>query len=586
MEMEKKNIAITVLIIALVASGVGNIILALNMSTPAPLRENAYIRATSSGPHTLEICDAWDSASNDVLEQVVETLFFYDLNDVDLPMVMGLAESYYWASTTVLQIKLREGVLFHDGTPFNATAAKWNLDRLNYLINGTGLNTGTVAQTKSLWSFPDGVTPLINNTAVVGDYNITITLNGAYAPFMATLSYINSGMISPTFHQGDATSFIDLATGDLCGTGPFTYDSYTPNVEVRMSRWAGYWMKDEYGNPNVANFPTVIYAIYADASTAHQAFLSGAIDANAMASDQNIATYKTNPNIYVYDFTTVTGKPSLVYQYMGVNNHKYNETWRKVLAFATNYTYVIDELRLGNAFRSYTAISPGYGAAFNSSLPSDPRVVPDGGNVTIARQTMVSMGFGTGLALDNDAAWIAVAEGSSPFRTVRYTYNLGNTFRQDLGVAVTEWLKLVGCAVEDDGVIWDTFLDYLYDVGTGPDSGWDHLELYAIGWAPDYLEPYNMLDPLFNPMSGSNSAQVNDTVLNGLMASALTETDTVARDNIYKHIQTYMATTGFNHIPLYHSRVIGLCRGDIYGIPFNAMGALRIFPIYRGAYRT
>jgi ABC-type transport system substrate-binding protein len=350
-----------------------------------------------------------------------------------------------------------------------------------------------------------------------------------------------------------------------------------------MTRWDGYWMKDAYGNPDVANFPTVIYAIYDDANTAHQAFLSGAIDANAMASDQNIATYKTRDDIFVYDFTAKTDKPSLVYQYMGVNNHQYNATWRKAFAFAVNYSYVIDVLRLGNAFRSYTAISPGFGAAYNASVPSDPRAVPDEGNVVVARETMQSMGFGLALDVNNDAAWQAVADGANPFATVRYTYNTGNVFREDLFVAVTSWLKNIGCATEDDGVEWDTFLDYLYDRVPG---GFDHLGLYAIGWAPDYLEPYNMLDPLFNPFSGSNSAQVNDTTLNTLMAQALVTTDTVARDNIYKHIQTYMATQGFNHIPLYHSKVIGLCRGDIYGIPFNAMGALRIYPIYRGAYRS
>ena len=578
--MEKKNIAITVLLIALIASGIGNIILAFMITPAPPTRENAYIRATSAGPHTLELCDAWDSASNDVLEQCVETLFFYDLNDVDLPLVMGLAESYYYENLTTLHIKLREGINFQDGTPFNATAAKWNLDRLNYLINATGANTGTVTQTKSLWSFPDGVTPIMNNTVVDSLYNITITLNGAYAPFINTLSYINSGMISPTYHAADVHSFITLSD-HIIGTGPFIYQSFTPDVEVRMVRWDGYWMKDVYGNPDVANFPTVIFAIYDDANTAHQAFLSGAIDANAMASDQNIATYKTRSDIYVYDFTAATDKPSLVYQYMGVNNHKYNATWRKAFAFAVNYSYVIDELRLGNAFRSYTAISPGFGSSYNASVPSDPRSVPDEGNVTVARMTMQSMGFGLSLGLADDAAWQAQAA-SAPFETVRYTYNIGNTFREDLYVAVTEWLKQIGCATEDDGVEWDTFLDYLYDVG----EGFDHLGLYAIGWAPDYLEPYNMLDPLFNPNSGSNSAQVNDTVLNTLMAAALTETNPVTREDTYKHIQSYMATQGFNHIPLYHSKVIGLCRGDIYGIPFNAMGALRIYPIYRGAYRT
>jgi len=585
--MEKKNIAITVLLIALVASGIGNIILAVTRPTVQPAREEAYIRATSAGPDTLEVCDAWDSASNDVLEQVVETLFFYDLTDTDLPMVNWLAESYYWQSTTVLQIKLREGILFHDGTAFNADAAKWNLDRLQYFINATGENHGTVAQTKSLWSFPDGVTPIMSSITSDHAYNITITLNGPYAPFLATLSYINSGMISPTAHAANVHSYIPLSTSKLVGTGPFKYVSYTPDVEVRLARNENYWKVADLGYG--IYFPLVIYAIYDDANTAHTAFLAGTIDANAMASDQNIAVYETDPNIEVYHFSDDTGIPSLVYQYMGINNKKFNATWRKAISFAVNNTYIIDELRLGNAIRAYTAISPGYGAAFNTSLnPSNHEVVPDEGNITIARQTIQSMGFGLGLGLADDAAWIAVADGATPFNSVTYTYNLGNTFRTDLGVALASWLKLIGIKVVDDGVEWSQFLDYLYDIKEpgNPDSGWDHLGVYGIGWAPDYLSPYNMLDPLFNNASGSNSAQVNDPKLQSMMAAALSETDPVARDTIYQNIQGYMATQGFNHIPMYHSKVLGVYRGDIYGVQTNAMGALRIYPIYRGPYRT
>ena len=95
--MEKKNIAITVLIVALLASGVGNIVLViLGGPTPDTLDTSAaYRRATSSGPATLEIVDSWDSASNDVLEQVVETYFYYDLTDPNLPLIMVLATSYF-----------------------------------------------------------------------------------------------------------------------------------------------------------------------------------------------------------------------------------------------------------------------------------------------------------------------------------------------------------------------------------------------------------------------------------------------------------------------------------------------------------
>ena len=572
--MEKKNIAITVLIIALIGSGVGNIILAITgQADLPPSRSLAYIRGTSAGPDTLEITDAWDSASNDVLEQVVETLFAWDLSDTDLPRINLLAETFWWNGTTELQIKLKEDILFHDGTDFDADAAKWNLDRLQYLINATGTNTGEVAHTQSLWMNPDGETPIMSTIASDGAYNITITLSNAYAPFQSALTYINSGMISPTAHAGDATSFIDLTTGDVVGTGPFTYDSFTPDVEVRLSRWDDYWMRDQNGFPVVANFHTVIFAIYDDAVTAHNAFLNYQIDANAMSSDQNLLQYEADPKLHVERFTEDTGIPSLVYQYIGFNNKLYNKTWRKAFSYAFNYTYIIEELRLGNAIRSVSPISPGFGASYNASVPAV--AVPDNGDIAIARATMQSMGFGIGLTTDAD--WIAVADGSSPFASPVYTYNTGNTYRTDLGIAVANWLKLIGCAVVDHGVEWSVFLTDLNDQ-------MDNLGIFAIGWAPDYLDPFNMIDPLFNSISGSNAAQINDTVLEGMLVLALAETDTNLRNIIYKDIQAYMATEGYYHAPCYHSRVTSNHGANIYGVPYNAMGTLRIFPVYRGLY--
>ncbi|MHA1191330.1 MAG: ABC transporter substrate-binding protein [Promethearchaeota archaeon] len=560
--MEKKNLAITILIVALVASGVGNIVLYIAMGSiegpPEPAK--VLVRATSAGPDTLELVDSWDSASNDVLEQVIETLFFYDLTDTDLPQINVLASSYHWVDTTHLQISLREGVRFHDGTPFTAAAAKWNLDRLLYLTNCTGTNTETVAQTQSLWMFPDGVTPIINNIVTVGALNITITLNGPYAPFLSTLTYINAGMISPTAHADNATNFIDLTTGIPIGTGPFMYEKYIPGIEVRMNRFDGYW-------DGPAFFETVIYAIYSDATTAHNAFINYIVDWNAMTADQNQAIYDADPKIEVYRFTEDTGKPSLVYQYMGVNNNLYNKTWRKVMAYATNYSYVIDVIRLGNAFRATGAISPGFGAAYNAT------VVGPTFDIATARGIMQSMGFGVGFTLDSE--WIAVAEGGTAFLDILYTFNTGNQFREDLFVGVHSWFKLVGINVVEDGVEWSEFLNYLFD-------DYNHLGLFAIGWAPDYLDPYNMLDPLFNPASSSNSAQVDDAKLNTMMAACLSETDTTARNILYQNIQGYMADIGFFHIPLYHSKSYYVHGVDILGIPYNAMGALRLYPVYRG----
>jgi ABC-type transport system substrate-binding protein len=289
-----------------------------------------------------------------------------------------------------------------------------------------------------------------------------------------------------------------------------------------------------------------------------------------MASDQDLLLYDSDPKIHVERLDT----PSLVYQYLGFNNKKYNATWREAMAYAVNYSYVIDVMRLGNAYRAVGAISPGYGAAYNDTVAALAPVL----DIAKARSIMQSMGFGIGYTSDWEWSQHATsANSTTPFLSVPNHYNTGNSFREDMFVALNNWFKVIGIEVTDQGITWDAFLTLLFD-------DYDALGVFMIGWGPDYLDPYNMLDPLFNPVSGSNSGQVDDTWLNVKMASALGETNDAARNDIYKSIQWYMATRGFFHMPLYHSKVTSTHLANIYGVQYNAFGALRIYNMYRGLY--
>ena len=127
--MDRKNVIIAVLVALNVIVGYFFLPKIYPGPPPRPPFIPRFITSTSSGPSTLELVDAWDSASNNVLEQVVETLFSYNFSDLNLPRTNHLAYSYWWKDNVNLHIKLREGILFHDGTPFDAQAAKWNLDR-------------------------------------------------------------------------------------------------------------------------------------------------------------------------------------------------------------------------------------------------------------------------------------------------------------------------------------------------------------------------------------------------------------------------------------------------------------------------
>ena len=87
-------------------------------------------------------------------------------------------------------------------------------------------------------------------------------------------------------------------------------------------------------------------------------------------SDEYLPLYEADPKITLKKFSEDTGIPGILYYYIGFNNHKYNQTWRKAMSFAIDYTYILDELLLGNAIRANSPISPIFGAAYNESAPA------------------------------------------------------------------------------------------------------------------------------------------------------------------------------------------------------------------------
>ena len=102
------------------------------------------IYGTGSGPNpedprSLDPLCTWGKGSIDVFDQVVETLFTYDLTDPNNVIIPKLAKDFgTWSEDdTTYTVELKEGVKFHDGTDFDANAVLWNFDRLVYFIDET-----------------------------------------------------------------------------------------------------------------------------------------------------------------------------------------------------------------------------------------------------------------------------------------------------------------------------------------------------------------------------------------------------------------------------------------------------------------
>ncbi len=137
----------------------------------------------------------------------------------------GLAESWkYTADLTELTLNLRKGVLFHDGTPFNAAAVARNFQRSTEL----GLRAGfAVSETMSQ----------IAAITTPDEHTVRLKLKSPNGQMLYLLGSQAGMMIGPASIEGDGFG----ASLKPVGTGPFKVRSFESNVKTVMDRYDGYW---------------------------------------------------------------------------------------------------------------------------------------------------------------------------------------------------------------------------------------------------------------------------------------------------------------------------------------------------------
>lgn len=547
--MEKKNVAIVILAIALIGSGVGNII-TLSMlgiiepTPPAPKQE--VIIATTNSVVDLDPQYAYDTASSAVIENVCEALYQINWSDPSYPTVPLLATALPTISTNGLEytIPLRTGVEFHDGTVFNAITAKWTFDRYNFFINWSGNDylpapfnvslpiSVLPTQTGILFETAGGL-PLINRTEITAPYEIKVVLNEKKASFMALLGFYGMSMLSPN-HAPANRYYYNYEK--LVGTGPYELSFILADVEQKIIAFEDYWQ----GVPQVES---AVWVILDDINTMNQAFLSG---------DVNVLLGPDRPF-----FTQIEDDPQLELIYAGPT---FNVAWftfnvdhldvgmRKAIAYSFNYSYAVDVIYNGDAVRWPTYIPQGLlYANYSLDYPIFDRTTARG--LLLADPVWGPICTGKGLSAGStDADWITVA-GTSPIASYNYTWNLGNTKRQAFGDRLEFDLTYLGIDLTTYGVAWGDLLDAIL-------VDRHRMDVYCLGWAPDYLDPENYLNPIWSNQSDINGGNYNvnydPTTAQAqiLMDAALTETDPQARKLMYWEIQRLMVEEDYPGMPL------------------------------------
>ena len=158
--------------------------------------------------------------------------------DENLKIVPQLATSWEWAvDHKALTMKLRHGVTFQDGEPFNADAVKFNIER-HKTMPGSNRRAELA---------------LVTGVDVVDPYTVRIDLSAPFAPLLATLADRAGMMVSPKAAKAEGDKF---GANPVC-SGPFKFVQRVAQDRIVLERYPGYWDNKDIHFDKVVYLPIV-----------------------------------------------------------------------------------------------------------------------------------------------------------------------------------------------------------------------------------------------------------------------------------------------------------------------------------------
>lgn len=283
--------------------------------------------AGSGEPVTLESGNAHDSVSMLVQRQIYDRLISVKPGSTEL--APGLALS--WKANkdaTSWTFNLRRGVKFHDGTPFNADAAVFNLRRWWDKGDPNGLREYgrlfTVVP-DFLGGYRGDAKAIIRDIVKVNDYTIRVDLTRPNTVFPVQMSASYWGMASPTAVKAQGAKY-GTPAGTAVGTGPFIFKNWVGGDRVNLTANTNYWgVKPKVDALVVRNIK--------DPSQRLNELKAGTVDIASDLQPDDLKAIQADRNLKLYK------RPSFNLGYIGLNNrNEYlkNQKVRQAISLAIN----------------------------------------------------------------------------------------------------------------------------------------------------------------------------------------------------------------------------------------------------------
>lgn len=336
----------------------------------APRRGGMVVAASDLQPRSLDaVLGNATTSDRYTTAQLFDSLIF---QGADGSLAPSLARSWDVIDDGMAFIlNLRPDVQFHDGTPFNAEAVKFNLERTAHPDTGSQQRVDL-----------EGMT----DVEVIDDLTVRINMAAINMGFLAALSTAAGMMQSPTAIQSMSAEDYGLRP---VGAGPFKFKEWVIGSHVDMERNENYWRQGVDGAPlpYVDNYrirfvtASAVKLIEVRAGSVHIADNISATEFAAIAADP--------------DLQMVT-PPQGIMQFMAMNSIRTpmdDVRVRRAVSLSLDRAFMLDR------------VSGGYGAVANGPTPPtgweyDPnRPEPIQQNIDEAKRLLAEAGHGGGLKL-------------------------------------------------------------------------------------------------------------------------------------------------------------------------------------------
>jgi len=423
-----------------------------------------------------------DIPSYDVQRNIFETLV---KQNEDLELMPGLATEWEALEDDVWEFKLREGVTFHDGTPFNAEVAKANIERI--------LDPDVGSSQASLYE-------MINDIEIVDDYTIRLTTDYPFAPLPAHFAHPVSGIVSLEVVEEDYAAMEEgeepgtVINENPIGTGYFKFEEWVAGEYVELSRNEDYW-------DGAALLDTVRFKVVNEDLTRIAELSTGESHVSSPLSTADVEQIETTDGVSVHQQSIVR------YSYVGFNMAKEpfdNQKVRQALSMAVDNQMIID------------GIFEGYGIPANTPIPVDieghDETVEDyPHDVERAKELLAEAGYEDGFSI---TIWTD-----------------DEREQVDTAVNVQSQLAEIGVDADVEVMEWGAYLDQT--------ANGEH-DMFVIGWTSGTGDPDYSVYSLFHSDSvgaPGNRTFTENEELDALLDEARQTTDEEERMALYSEIQ-------------------------------------------------